>query len=426
MISIQNLKYKSILVFGLGISGEATATKLINNKSKVKVWDDQLKPNQYKNFFFDSKYFLNQYDYIVISPGIDIFKHKKKEFFIKNKHKIITDIDIFISSLNLKKHKVIAITGTNGKSTFSKLIYDIVKLKYKNSYLLGNFGQPVLSHYISEKKSIYILELSSYQIENSKFLRTHLSAILNITPDHLDRHKTLKNYIKIKLSIFNSLVRGGKGFINIPTNNLDFINLNLKKKNKKIIKIKKKTIGLKINNNYLNNKNFNPSLNICFEILKKLKIPKKTIMLGIKYFKPLPHRQEFVKKINNIHFINDSKATNFDSAKFSLSSYENIFWIMGGLSKKRDQIILGKIKSKIIKTYIIGNECSFFKKKLKKCISFVIAKDLKKALSIAYNDAVSQNLKHAVILLSPGAASFDQFKNFEHRGEVFKKLVNKL
>ena len=426
MVSLQNLKYKSVLVFGLGISGKATAIRLMNNKSKVSVWDDQLKSKQYKNYFFDSKYFLNDYDYIVVSPGINIDQHKKREFFRTNQHKIITDIDIFISSLNLNNHKVIAITGTNGKSTFSKLIYDIVKLKYKNSQLLGNFGKPVLSHDVSSKNGIYILELSSYQIEKSKFLKTHLSAILNITPDHLDRHKTFKNYIEIKLSIFDSLVPHGKGFINTPINKINFINLNLKKKNKKIIKIKNQRRYLNINNNYFNNKKFDTSLNICFEIFKSLKIPKKTILSGISSFKPLPHRQEFVKKIKDIYFINDSKATNFDSARFSLSSYNNIFWIMGGLSKKSDPILLRNMKSKIIKTYIIGKECSFFKKKISKYFNCVIAKNLKNALAIAYSDAVKQNLNTSFIILSPGAASFDQFKNFEHRGEVFKRLVHSL
>ena len=213
MVSLQKLRNKKVLVFGLGISGIATLKSLIKNKSIVSVWDDNQKKIQNKKIQYDPNFHRKQYDYIVISPGIDLLKHNHKSYFIKNKKKIITDIDIFVSSLDLKRNKIIAITGTNGKSTFAKLLYNIIKLKCKNTYLLGNYGKPVLSHRINTNQNIYVLELSSYQIEQSKYLKTHYAAILNITPDHLERHKTFSKYFSIKCKVFNSLVPNGKGFV---------------------------------------------------------------------------------------------------------------------------------------------------------------------------------------------------------------------
>ena len=131
MVSLQKLRNKKVLVFGLGISGIATLKSLIKNKSIVSVWDDDQKKIQNKKIQYDPNFYRKQYDYIVTSRGIDLLKHKQKSYFIKNKKKIITDIDIFVSSLDLKRNKIIAITGTNGKSTFAKLLYNVIKLKCK-------------------------------------------------------------------------------------------------------------------------------------------------------------------------------------------------------------------------------------------------------------------------------------------------------
>ena len=427
MVSLQKLKNKKVLVFGLGISGIATLKSLLKNRTAVTVWDDNVKKIQIKKVQYDPIFYLKNYDYIVTSPGIDLAKHRYKSYFIKNKKKIITDIDIFISSLDLKRNKIIAITGTNGKSTFSKLLFDIIKLKYKNTYLLGNYGKPVLSHQINTKQNIYVLELSSYQIEQSKFLKTHYAAILNITPDHLERHKTFSKYFSIKCKIFTSLVNNGVGFVFISKKYEKLLNLNLKKlKLKNKIKKINKFLNITINNSYLNNKNFNSSLNICNQILKKLKISNHIIAKGLSQFKSLPHRQQIVRKIKNISFINDSKATNFDSANFSINCFKNIFWIVGGQMKQGDNFHLNKLRHKIIKAYIIGKSCSVFEKKIKKYVKYVIANNLNKALKLAFKDATQQNINESVILLSPAAASFDQFKNFKHRGEVFTKLAKEI
>ena len=196
MVSIEYLKNKNILVFGMGNTGLATVRKLKKKIQNISAWDDNANSRNYakKKFdiFFNKNFYKNSYDFIIMSPGINIYQHPHSSFFKNNFNKIITDIDIFISSIDLNKNKIIAITGTNGKSTFCKLLHHVMNSK-KKAYLLGNYGKPVLSHNQHLENNFYILELSSYQIEYSKFLKTHACAILNITPDHLDRHKTLSN-----------------------------------------------------------------------------------------------------------------------------------------------------------------------------------------------------------------------------------------
>lgn len=424
MVSIENLRNKKILVYGAGISGLATIAKLQNKVKQLSLWDDSLASRQSAKKKFkvtlDQNFTTENYDFIVMSPGIDIYRHVYKRFFKKNFDKIITDIDIFTSSINLNKNKIILITGTNGKSTFCKLLYDVLKSQNKHTHLLGNFGKPVLSHKENLYKNFYVLELSSYQIEYSKFLKSHVSAILNITPDHLNRHKTFQNYIKIKLKIFDSLLPKGKGYV---SEDFLFLKKNIKNTTCKVKSLK----NLSLQNYFLNKSNFLPSLSIIYKILKFLNVPKKIIIKQFNCFEPLPHRQEFVRKINNITFINDSKATNFESANFSLQFYDNIFWIVGGLLKKNDiPYFLQSVQKKIKKAYLIGKQITILKRILKNKFNMSISKNINNAIKQSFRDAKKMNLKYSTILLSPAAASFDQFKNFEHRGTIFKNLVNKI
>ena len=424
MVSIEYLKNKNILVFGMGNTGLATIQKLKKKIKNISAWDDNANSRKQakKKFdiFFNKNFYKNSYDFIVMSPGINIYEHPQSSFFKDNFNKIITDIDIFISSIDLNKNKIIAITGTNGKSTFCKLLHHVINSK-KNAHLLGNYGKPVLSHNQQLENNFYILELSSYQIEYSKFLKTHACAILNITPDHLERHKTLSNYINIKLKIFNSLLPKSFGFIN---KNFQYLNRIDKKRNIIKVPIVK---NLFIENKFLNKEGYLPSISVIYSILRFFKFSKKIIVTRFNSFKPLPHRQEFVRKINNISFINDSKATNFESAKFSLKLYQNIFWIAGGILKKNDNINLNnELKKNIYKTYIIGKNTSLFQSIIKNKIKHLVCKTVGRAVFQAYKDAQYSKFKNCVILLSPAAASFDQFKNFEHRGNLFKSIIKNI
>ncbi len=242
MIALNQCQNKKFLVFGLGLSGTSTINALSKFGAKIECWDDnlELRKKAKSKFILNSNWFDNYYDFIVISPGINIYKHKYKNFFLKYKNRIITDLDLFYSSL--KSKNVIVVTGTNGKSTLTKLIYDLLKKSNKKAYIGGNYGKAVLDLPFEDKKAIFVLELSSYQIDYSKNIYSSVAIMLTISPDHLERHETIEKYISTKLKIFDTLVAAGQGFIDLNTNFKSKI-LRMVKKNKykNILYIKKNT-----------------------------------------------------------------------------------------------------------------------------------------------------------------------------------------
>ena len=411
-----NFKDKSFAVYGLGLTGKSVVNFLKKNKAnQIFTWDDYLfKFNlKFKNRF---KAHLNFVDYIIISPGINIEKSKFKKSLMRNKDKIITDLDLFFLKNEIKKS--IVITGTNGKSTTCSLIHHILtKNKIKNK-LAGNIGKPVLDLKFI-KKEVYIIEASSFQLEYSQFIKPYCAAILNISPDHLDWHGSLKKYIKSKTNIFNNQTRSDIAFLN---------DLNLKKiyrRNNflgKLKFIKNFPEELKNNKNrYLMLESNIDNVKFAYFITKLFNINKKNFLSSLKTFKGLPHRHEVFLKLGNCTFINDSKATSFTSTKYALKSNNNIIWIAGGQPKKNDKISINQFKKKIIKAYIIGNYTNFFIKQINKKIKFEVTKNLKLALNKIFK---SFNKKQKLtILFSPSSASYDQFKNFGERGEKFKNLV---
>ena len=429
MIALNQCQNKKFLVFGLGLSGTSTINALSKFGAKIECWDDnlELRKKAKSKFILNSNWFDNYYDFIVISPGINIYKHKYKNFFLKYKNRIITDLDLFYSSL--KSKNVIVVTGTNGKSTLTKLIYDLLKKSNKKAYIGGNYGKAVLDLPFEDKKAIFVLELSSYQIDYSKNIYSSVAIMLTISPDHLERHETIEKYISTKLKIFDTLVAAGQGFIDLNTNFKSKI-LRMVKKNKykNILYIKKNTklfvnkklISLSLLGNHLNNLIF-----IAYKVSKIFNISLSKYIYTIKNFKGLPHRQEIVKIKNNLIFINDSKATNFNSSEVALEKYKNIHWIVGGLPKKNDEINVLKYKKNILKAYVIGKSINFFLKSFKNLIDFEVNHTLEKSLkSCIFNANKNRNLNQTV-LLSPSAASFDQFKNFEDRGNKFKNFLKK-
>ena len=210
-LSKKDFLNNSFLIYGAGKSGLSTLKFL--NKDKVDLFDDNklsLK-NFRKKAISKKKILKKEYDYIILSPGIDKKKCSLKSFLKKNEKKIITDLDIFY--LFNKKNISITITGTNGKSTVSKLIFDIIKKEKKDVRLVGNFGLPILSESKISLKTIFVIEASSYQLEYSKFFRSKFNLILNISTDHLERHGNLNNYINAKLKIFKNTSSKDYGFI---------------------------------------------------------------------------------------------------------------------------------------------------------------------------------------------------------------------
>ena len=416
MFTSSKLKELSFLVYGLGISGQSVV-KFFRKKNikNYKVWDDKqkklFKDKRTKNL----KETLNRVDYIVLSPGISLID---KKILIKFKKKIITDIDFLY--LTNKKFKSIVVTGTNGKSTTCKLITHLLKKNKFKVLLGGNIGIPILDLKIA-KNTYVVIEASSFQLSHSKFIRPDYAFLLNITKDHLDWHGNMMNYKNSKLKIFKFQEKNNFALIN------DKLKKIFKKRNfvsKLIIPKEKnyKKIKYKIKNRYLKSSINDENMNFTFTFSKLLKISEKSFITAINSFVGLPHRYEIFLKKKNIIFINDSKATSFESAKYALSNSKNIYWILGGLPKKNDKILLSGLKKNIIKCYLVGRNTKFFQKQIKNKVNFSITKNLKKTLIEILSDINLSNVKNNTILLSPAAASYDQFINFERRGDEFKKL----
>ena len=412
------LKELSFLVYGLGLSGRSVVNFFKKKKiKKFKVWDDKQK-NIYKNYRSKNlTYTLKQVDYIILSPGISLLKNKNLRKF---KKKIITDIDLFY--LNNNKSRSIVVTGTNGKSTTCKLLAHLLqKNKFKCS-LGGNIGTPILD-LKNSKNSFVIIEASSFQLSHSKFIRPDYALFLNFSNDHLDWHGSKNKYLNSKFKIFSFQKKKDFAIIN---KNLKRQYLSNKFIGKLIIpKIKDyKNIKSKIKNNYLTSNINEENMSFVYTFSKLLKIKEKSFFMSMKSFKGLSHRFEIFLKKRNIIFINDSKATSFTASKSALFSLKNIYWILGGIPKKNDKFKLLQFKKNIIKCFIIGKNINFFKNQVKGKIDFSITKNLKNSIIQILKDSKLQNNNRS-ILLSPAAASFDQFENFEKRGNEFKKLCKK-
>ncbi len=418
---------KKILVYGLGISG-FSSLRYLKNKNDVKFYDDnfrKLKNNKIKKFFISkNKIFKYGFDIIILSPGINKEKSHLKKFLSKNNHKIYTDLDIFYC--NNAKNITIAVTGTNGKSTTVQLLHDIIKSTNKDVRLAGNIGNSVLNEKKITERTIFVIETSSYQIEYSKIFKAKYAILLNISPDHLERHKTFNNYLNTKLKLF--LIQNKNDFAFFNKKNY-FIKKQLKNKkiNSQIINVKnylKPYLENSINNQYFGNKNNLQNLSFIFSLCKILKIKQKQILKVINNFKGLKFRQQLIYNSKKLKIINDSKATSFASSENLISSLRNVFWILGGLPKKGDNFKLKNIQKYVLKAFIFGKDKNFFIKNLKNKIPFKTFSNLKEALRSIFFEIKKKKYKHKItILFSPSAASFDSFKNFEERGEYFNHLV---
>ena len=415
-----SIKDSSYAVYGLGLSGRSTLNFLKKkNVKKIYSWDDKKNKNNKKKFNL-FKRSLDLVDYIVISPGINIQKTKFKLTLSRNNKKIITDLDLFF--MQKIPVKSIVITGTNGKSTACKLTQHIFKTNGLDVQLGGNIGKPVLDLKI-KKKTVVIIEASSFQLSYTKFIKPTLAVILNITSDHLDWHKTIENYKNSKLKIFSKQDNNDIALLK----NRKIIELHQKNYFSKLKIIKKNTLNnairKKITNNYLISEPNIETLEFVSQISKIFKIKENFFLQGVNTFKGLPHRHEIFLKKNKITFINDSKATSFESTKYALKNNKNIYWIFGGLPKIRDKFNFQEVNSNIIKSFIIGKNISYFKNKLTKKIKYKISFNLNNAIKDIFKELILKKNNVATVLLSPASASYDQFNNFAHRGNQFKKII---
>ena len=431
MLENKNIFFnKKILIYGLGKSG-LSAYKFLKKTNQIYLYDDKkmiTKNIEIKKKFLDYKRVIKKnIDYIIVSPGINIDKCKLKKFLRKNSKKINTDLDIFFSIYSQNKN--ITITGTNGKSTSAQMLYDVLRQQKMDARLVGNIGNPILLEKNITSKTIFVIEASSYQLEYSKLFKSNIAVILNISPDHLERHRTLKNYISAKFRLIKNQTK--KDYAILNTRNY-YIKQQVKthKFLSKIVKVNKiidPKILKKIDNSYFMTDGNKENLTFIFEIAKVLKLKKENLFRVLNKFRGLKYRQQIVFKSKNLTIINDSKATSFSSSASILKSLSNVYWIVGGMAKKGDKLLLPRSHCKNSKAYIFGKNKIFFINKIKKIMKYESFTSLKFLIEKIFIDVKNnRNHNHQTILFSPAAASVDVFDNFEERGKYFNNLIRKI
>ena len=418
---------KKILIYGLGKSG-LSAFNFLKNKNNIFLYDDNKSNEKNLNFkkkLISYKTILNsKFERIILSPGIDIKTCKLSKFLKKNEDKVYSDLDVFY---NFFKNTSITITGTNGKSTTCQLLYKILLKQKYDVRLVGNIGNPILSVKNVKKKTIFVIEASSYQLDYSKIFKSKYAMILNLSPDHIERHKTINKYVKAKFKLLANQSKNNLAFVKKD----DILITKELKKRKfkcKIIKVKSKNnynFLKKLNNDYFSTEANKENLSFILEISKKLNLNKNLLLKTIQTFKGLKFRQQIVFKKNNLTIINDSKSTSFSSSIGVLKINHNIHWLLGGIHKKGDKLKLPKRYFENIKAYIYGRNQKFFNEKLRGKIEYKNFNNLSEALKNIIKVIKKQRDIKKTVLFSPSAASFDAFKNFEERGFYFDKLLKK-
>lgn len=423
------LKGKKVLVVGLGKSGLAAVRLLKKKKAHVFVSDERprkelintlrLLPAAVRVEVGNQSFLKKSYDLVVISPGVpwDLPALKR---FRKMGIPVWPELELGWRFVNPKT--TIAITGTNGKTTTTAMVGHILQKARLPTVVGGNIGVPLSGLTSKIKKNTYlVLEVSSYQLEAHTTFSPNVGVILNLTPDHLARHKTMKNYGRIKARLFVNSIKKDVAILNhrspevrrmgkwIFAKKVWFPSAALKK-------IAKNTVLLGTHNL----ENAMAATAACLAV----GVPQKRICLGIRSFKGVPHRLQIVRQIKGITFINDSKATNVDSTYMALkASHAPTFLILGGLHKGSSyKPLVPLIKRKVVEVLTIGQAENIIRKDLKNTVPIRKCNNLETAVQFAFKQAKKGNQ----ILLSPACASFDQYLNFEKRGDHFIRLVNGL
>ena len=413
-------------ILGLGISGLA-AFKLLRKQNKnVLIFDDKLKPNlKLRNFWKNYVFWdWNKLSRIIVSPGIKICgKNRHPIVKLAETHKVELQNEIELYFEQKPKSIIIGITGTNGKSTLASLISHILSENNIQNIICGNFGNPTCLLNPSDK-NIVIVELSSYQLLSIPSLRIDFGIITNISNDHLDYHGDFNAYLNAKLRLIEAIKENGYLVINHKD---EFLKNKIKQKLKNTHHINViNTCGKEIKCNNLLGEHNKILFEISFLISNKIGVKRELIKSSIFNFSPLPHRMEVVYKSSHLEIINDSKATNGESASAALKSYQNIHWIVGGLEKKDGLGQATKYLQKVETIYLFGSSKSRFYKQLKEANfkrKIFLFNNLKELINFLFTKISKIKKKKVTILFSPAAASFDEYKNFEERGEMFKKEV---
>jgi UDP-N-acetylmuramoylalanine--D-glutamate ligase len=445
------MKGKAVAVLGLGRSGMPVFEACKQAGIATILWDDNADARNVAEAQGAVLKDLSAYDYkdvacLCMSPGIPLTHPKPHPAAVKAKEagvEILGDIELFRRAK--PKNRTIAITGTNGKSTTTALIGHILKEAKIPSAVGGNIGEAIFTLPDLGPDGTYVLEMSSYQIDLCPTFAPEISILINFSPDHLDRHGGMEGYVATKEKMFRG---AGTAIIGIDDEwSRGVVDRLRKAARRKIVTVSterpltggvfaSKEGALFDGKNKIIDLNSCPALpgahnwqnaGVAYAACREAGVPAETIAKAMQSFPGLAHRQNIVATINGTVYINDSKATNDQAAGVALRTYDPIYWIAGGKPKEGGYKDCEKYLSHVRHAFLIGEAEDVMTKWLQeKAKPLTRCGTLEKAVAAAHEMAQAEKLDKAVVLLSPACASFDQFKNFEQRGDAFVALVKKL
>lgn len=451
MIRIPQAEGKIYGVVGLGKSGRVVVASLLASGATVMAWDDgeNSRAAALKEFPGISIAPVTEWNYtmltsLIMSPGI-FLTHPAVVAANRHHIEVIGDVELLYRAQPNAQY--LCITGTNGKSTTTTLIAHVLKACGKNVEVGGNLGTPALALAPLDENGIYVLELSSYQLDLIRTTRFQTALLLNISPDHLDHHGSMENYIDAKRHIFDRMNKENTAIIGIDDAASEIIcRTMLDAKEQRVIPISVTQTagnGIYVKRGILYNKL--DGLEADIGTIKSLRgehnwqnaaaayaaclvngCTHDDIIRAMQTYPGLAHRMEWLGAVDGVQFVNDSKATNADAAEKALKTYDDVYWIIGGVAKEGGIESLAKYFPKIRHAYTIGEAAGNFAATLEGHVATTACGTLDKAFAAATADAVKEQKPNAVVLLSPACASFDQFPNFEVRGQAFVTLFEAL
>jgi UDP-N-acetylmuramoylalanine--D-glutamate ligase len=459
MIPITTFAGKKVAVFGLGSSGLIAASALFAGGADVVGWDDNAERIAHAAGAGIPTADLRELDWskiaaLVLAPGVPL-THPAPHWPVGLARamavEIIGDVELFCRErrAHAPNAPFVAITGTNGKSTTTALIAHLAESAGFDTQLGGNIGTAILSLEPPRMGRVHVIECSSFQIDLAPSLDPSIGILINISEDHLDRHGTLANYAAVKGRLIAGVQPSGTAVVGVDDGWCQGIADRAERAGQKVVRVSVRqplAYGVYVEDDRILQATGGTAAEIarlggagalrgrhnaqnaaCASAAAlALGIDRRTIQAGLHTFPGLAHRMEEVGRKGRVLFINDSKATNADSAAQALACFGDIFWIAGGKPKSGGIVPLAGFFPRIRKAYLVGEAANDFAVTLKGAVDYAVAGTLERAVSEAAQDAEASGLENPVVLLSPACASYDQFANFEVRGDAFRDLVRKV
>ena len=429
MITAKAFAGKKYAVYGLARSGIATVTSLLGSGADVAAWDAnadaRLRAPAGTTIANLDEVDLAQFDSLVVTPGLPLNRHPIAERARDAGVEIIGDIELFARARSeLPPHKLVGITGTNGKSTTTALVHHILKTAGVPTTIGGNIGLPILAQDPLPEGGVYVLELSSYQIDLTQSLDCDVAVLLNITPDHLDRYASFEAYAasKERLLLMQSPSPKSIAFVDRHALKDRLIYDGDVSPEVGFNSFYQPTAHEQRNWPTLQGPHNAQNAGAAIQVCDWLGLSRDTIEPGLRTYPGLPHRMERIREKDGVLFVNDSKATNPTATAPALAAFDPIRWICGGLAKTDNLDECAPQFGHVRSAYTIGEAGELFARLLSPHMSVKNCGKLDEAVRQAAADAEAGD----TVLLSPACASFDQFKDFEDRGDQFRRLVEGL